>query len=329
MNLKHRSKHTLGLLVLLTWCAMALPAWGQTLYPERSVRLVIPFPPGGPSDVLGRALGQKLTASLGKPVIVENKPGAGTNLAADLVAKAAPDGHTLLLMMVGTQAINETMYPKLSYDTVKDFAPVSLVAASSLALVAHPSVPAKTLPDLIKLAKANPGKYNYASSGSGTPLHLGGELLKKAADIQIVHVPYKGAAPALTYALSGHIESSVGNLSGALLSAIKANRIRALAVTSGQRNAQLPEVPTFAESGVPGYDVTGWYGLCTQAKVPQPILDKITADSMKLLAGPLKTRFETQAVSVNPRGPNEFRDHVRSEIAKWTKVVVEAKLTGN
>lgn len=323
MNLKHRSKHTLGLLVLLTWCAMALPAWGQTLYPERSVRLVIPFPPGGPSDVLGRALGQKLTASLGKPVIVENKPGAGTNLAADLVAKAAPDGHTLLLMLVGTQAINETMYPKLSYDTVKDFAPVSLVAASSLALVAHPSVPAKTLPDLIKLAKANPGKYNYASSGSGTPLHLGGELLKKAADIQIVHVPYKGAAPALQDVLGGQVQlAMVGTPS--VLNHVKAGRLTALGVTSPQRTNLAPDVPTVAET-LPGYEVELVYAVVATAGTPSAVIDRLNADLANALKDPeLRERLLASGFELRTSTPQQLGQYIRSEIAKWSVVVKES-----
>lgn len=298
--------------------------------PGKPVRILVGYAPGGGVDTAARLMAQALGEHWGQNVIVENRPGAAGNIATEATAKAPPDGTTMVLCNIGSHAVTPARFgSRLTYDPVADFAFPVMIGGVSNVFMVHPSMPAKTLQQYTDLARRSPGKLHFGSSGVGASPHLSIELWKSIAKIDIVHVPYKGAAPALTDALSGHIESSVGNLSGALLSAIKAGRIRALAVTSGQRNAQLPDVPTFAESGVPGYDVTGWYGLCTQAKVPQPILDKITADSMKLLAGPLKTRFETQAVSVHPRGPNEFREHVKSEIAKWTKVVVEAKLTGN
>lgn len=314
----------LALLVSGVAAAQAYPA------PGKPVRILVGYTPGGGVDTAARLMAQALGEHWGQNVIVENRPGAAGNIATEATAKAVPDGTTMVLCNIGSHAVTPARFgSRLTYDPVGDFAFPVMIGGVSNVFMVHPSMPAKTLQQYTDFARKNPGKLHFGSSGVGASPHLSIELWKSIAKINIVHVPYKGAAPALTDALSGHIESSVGNLSGALLSAIKANRIRALAVTSAQRNAQLPDVPTFAESGVPGYDVTGWYGLCTQAKVPQPILDKITADSMKLLAGPLKTRFETQAVSVNPRGPGEFREHVRSEIAKWTKVVVDAKLTGN
>ena len=192
----------------------------------------------------------------------------------------------------------------------------------------HPSFPARTLKQYIAYAKANPGKVNFGSSGVGASPHLSIELLKIMTGINIVHVPYKGAAVALSDVMSGHIESSVGNLAGAPLAAVKSGRVRALGVTSARRNKQLPEVPTFAEAGVPDYDVTGWYGICTQSKVPQPILAKLNADLHKVLGGPLKAKLEEQGIDVTPSTPEQFQTHVRSEIDKWTKVVTAAKLEG-
>lgn len=323
MNHQALFRQTMRLLGLMLLTLTTGFTWAQSTYPERQVRIVIPFPPGGPSDVLGRSLAQKLTTSLGKPVITENKPGAGTNLAADLVAKSAPDGHTLLLMMVGTQAINETMYPKLSYDTVKDFAPITLVASSSLALVAHPSVPAKTLPDMIKLAKASPGKYNFASSGSGTPLHLGGELLNQAAGTRMVHVPYKGAAPALQDVLGGQVQlAMVGTPS--VLNHIKAGRLTALAVTSAQRTPLAPDVPTVAET-LPGYEVELVYAVVAPAGTPAAIIDKLHAELNLALKDPeLRERLLGQGFEVRTSTPEQLGQYIRSEIRKWSGIVKES-----
>ncbi len=310
------------ILAAATLAAGVSPAAAQANYPDKPVRLIIPFAAGGPSDVLGRAIGQKIAGPLGKPVIVENKPGAGTNLAAELVAKSAPDGHTLLLMMVGTQAINEAMYPKLAYDTVKDFAPISLVAASSLTLVAHPSVPAKTLPEMIRLAKAEPGRYNFASSGAGTPLHLGGELLNKAAGTKIVHVPYKGAAPALQDVLGGQVQlAMVGTPS--VLTHIKSGRLTALGVTSAQRTALAPDVPTIA-STIPGYEVELVYAIVAPAGTPRPIVDRLNAEIATALRDPeLRERLLGQGFEVRTSTPDQLATYIAAEIRKWAPIVKE------
>jgi tripartite-type tricarboxylate transporter receptor subunit TctC len=217
---------------------------------------------------------------------------------------------------------------KLTYDAIRDFAFPSMIGGVPNIFMVHPSMPMKNLQQYIGYAKANPGKLNFGSSGVGASPHLSIELLKLMAGIDITHVPYKGAAAALADVISGHIESSVGNLAGAPLAAVKAGRVRALGVTSARRNKQLPDVPTFVEAGVPGYDVTGWYGICTQAKVPQPVLTKLTADLHKVLNGPLKARLEAQGIDVTPAGPQQFQAHVQAEIEKWTKVVAAAKLEG-
>jgi tripartite-type tricarboxylate transporter receptor subunit TctC len=292
-------------------------------YPDKPIRLIVPFAAGGPSDVLARAIAQKLNAQFNQPVIADNKPGAGTNLAAEFVAKAPPDGYTLLLMMVGTQAINEAMYPKLGYNTVRDFAPVTLVAASSLTLVAHPSVQAKNFKELVALAKASPDKFNFGSSGSGTPLHLGGELLNNRAGIKLVHVPYKGAAPALNDVLGGQIELAMVGTPSAL-PYIKSGKLTAIGVTSLQRSANAPEVPTLAES-LPGYEVELVYSIVAPAGTPRDVVAKLNAEIIKVLAAPdTRERLAGQGFEVRTSTPEQLGVYVRSEIAKWAPIVKES-----
>ncbi len=316
-------------LILAAVLAAAGTASAQA-YPTKPVRIMVGYAPGGGVDTTARIMAQALGELWGSNVLVENRPGAAGNIATEATAKAAPDGYTLVLCNIGSHAITPARFAKrLTYDPVGDFAfPIKIGGIPNVFMV-HPSMPARTLQQYIDYARRNPGKLHFGSSGVGASPHLSIELWKSISKIDIVHVPYKGAALALADAMSGHIESSVGNLAGGPLGAIKAKRVRALAVTSATRNAQVPDVPTFAESGVPGYDVTGWYGLCTQSKVPQPILEKLAADGNKLLAGPLKKRLEEQGIAVEPSTPEKFREHVKSEIAKWTKVVAEAKLEGN
>jgi tripartite-type tricarboxylate transporter receptor subunit TctC len=296
-------------------------------YPTKPVRIMVGYAPGGGVDTTARMVGQALGDLWGTTVIVENRPGAAGNIATEYTAKASPDGYTLVLCNIGSHAVTPARFRgKLTYDPIRDFAFPSMIGGVPNVLMVHPSMPAKTLRQYIAYARANPGKVNFGSSGVGASPHLSMELLKTMTGIDIVHVPYKGAGPALTDAISGHIESSVGNLAGAPLAAVKSGRVRALGVTSARRNAQLPNVPTFAEAGVPGYDVTGWYGICTQAKVPQPVLAKLNADLHKVLAGPLKKRLEDEGVDVTPSTPEQFAAHAKAEIEKWTKVVIAAKL---
>ncbi|MDP1537079.1 MAG: tripartite tricarboxylate transporter substrate binding protein [Burkholderiales bacterium] len=300
-------------------------------YPTgRPVRIMVGYAPGGGVDTTARMMAQALGELWGSNVLVENRPGAAGNIATEATAKAAPDGYTLVLCNIGSHAITPARFAKrLTYDPVGDFAfPIKIGGVPNIFMV-HPSLPIRSLQQYIDFARKNPGKLNFGSSGVGASPHLSIELLKSMTKINIVHVPYKGAALALADAMSGHMESSVGNLAGAPLAAVKAGRVRALGVTSAVRSAQLPDVPTFAEAGVPGYDVTGWYGLCTQSKVPQPILAKLHADGAKVLAGPLKKRLEDQGITVEQATPEQFAAHVKSEIAKWTKVVRESKLEGD
>lgn len=300
-------------------------------YPgNRPVRILVGYTPGGGVDTTARMMAQALGELWGGNVLVENRPGAAGNIATEATAKAVPDGYTLVLCNIGSHAITPARFAKrLTYDPIADFAfPIKIGGVPNIFMV-HPSLPFRTLQNYIDFARKNPGKLNFGSSGVGASPHLSIELLKSMVKIDIVHVPYKGAAPALADAMSGHMESSVGNLAGAPLAAVKSGRVRALGVTSAVRSAQLPDVPTFAEAGVPGYDVTGWYGLCTQSKVPQPVLAKLHADGAKVLSGPMKKRLEDQGITVEQATPEQFAAHVKAEIAKWTKVVIESKLEGD
>ena len=292
-------------------------------YPDKPVRLVIPFAPGGPSDVLGRAIAQKLNPALGQPVIAENKPGAGTNLAAEYVAKAAPDGYTLLLMMVGTQAINEAMYPKMAYNTVRDFAPITLTAASSLILAAHPSVPAKNLKELVALSKANPAKFNYGTAGAGTPLHLGGLLFNNLAGTDFQHVPYKGAGPAMNDVLGGQIQLILAG-TPSVLAHIKSGKLNAMGVTSLKRSANAPEVPTIAES-YPGFEVELVYALVAPAGTPKDVVSRLNLEVTKLLQDPeMRDKLAVQGFEVRTSTPEQLGNYIKSEIAKWAPLVKES-----
>ena len=315
-----------AVLAFLLGITFLLNAFAQEPWPARPVRFILPFPPGGGTDILGRMIAERLSASLGQPVVTENRGGAGGNVGAEAAAKSVPDGYTLVLV-APSLAISPTLYSKINYDPVKDFAPVSLVATVPNVMITQAALPVRTLEEFIAFAKARPGQVNFGSSGVGASPHLSVELFKSMARIDIVHVPYKGAALALSDVISGHIESSVGNLSGALLGSVKSGRVRALGVTAAKRSKHVPDVPTFAEAGVPGYDVSGWYGICTQAKVPQPVLAKLSADLHRILNDPVvRKRLEDQAVDVAPSTPEQFVAHVRTETEKWTKVVREAGL---
>jgi tripartite-type tricarboxylate transporter receptor subunit TctC len=297
-------------------------------YPTKPVRIMVGYVPGGGVDTTARIVGAALGELWGSNVLVENRPGAAGNIATEYTARAAPDGHTLVLCNIGSHSVTPARFrKKLTYDPVADFAFPAMIGGVPNVFMVHPSMPTRTLKEFVAYAKAHPGKLNFGSSGVGASPHLSIELFKMISGIDIVHVPYKGAAAALSDVMSGHMESSVGNLAGGPLAAIRAQRVRALGVTSSKRNVQVPDIPTFAEQGVPGYDVTGWYGLCTQSKVAQSILTKINADLNKLLAaGPLRQRLEEQGITVTPTTQEGFAAHVKTEIAKWTKVVQQAKL---
>ena len=304
--------------------ALAPVAFAQPAYPTKPIRIVVPFPPGGTTDILARAAAQKMTEAWKEQAVVDNRPGAGGNIGAELVAKAPADGYTLLMGTVGTHAINASLYAKMPYDHVKDFAPVILVAAVPNVLVVHPSVPATTVAELIAYAKANPGKLNFASSGSGTSIHLAGELFKVMAGVQMTHVPYKGSAPAIADLLGGQVQLMFDNLPSALPQ-IRAGKLRALAVTSSQRAAALPDVPTIAESGLPGYEASSWFGLLAPAGTPADIVAKINGEVARWLASPeAKEKLLAQGANAAGGTPEDFARHIATETAKWQKVVRES-----
>src|ERR1700681_275677 len=262
------------LLAFMAWSASGALAQA---YPTRSIRLVVPFPPAGTTDILAREVAQRLSVSLGQSVIIDNRPGAAGNIGSDLVAKSAPDGYTLLMGTVGTHAINPSLYARMPYDHVKDFVPIVLVAGVPNVLEVTPSLPVNSVADLIKLAKEKPGQLNFASSGSGTSIHLSGELFKTMAGVDMVHVPYKGSAPALIDLMGGQVQLMFDNLPSSLAQ-IKAGKLRAIAVTSAQRAPALPNVPTIAESGLPGFEASSWFGLLAPAGTPAAVVARINAD---------------------------------------------------
>ncbi len=307
---------------LLTLCAsMACGtlAYAQA-YPQRPVRLIVPFAPGGTTDILARLIGQKLTPVLGQPVVIDNRPGANGAVGSEFVAKSAPDGHTLIMGYLGSLAISPHLYSKLPYDAVRDFAPVTLVASTVQAIVAHPSLPPSCV-ELIALAKRRKGQITYASAGIGSPSHLAGELFRMMAGVEIVHVPYKGSGAALTDLLGGHVALSFGGLAAGM-PYVKTGRLRLLAVTTAKRSSAAPEVPTIAESGVPGFDVSSWFGVLAPAGTPREAVDRLHTEIARILtAKDVKDRLAADGAEPVGNTPQEFAEFIRAELAKWGKVV--------
>jgi tripartite-type tricarboxylate transporter receptor subunit TctC len=301
--------------------ALALAAPLCSAFPDKPVRFVIGFTPGGPSDILARALGQKLAERWGQQVVIENRPGAGGNLAAEAVAKSAPDGHTWLLGNNSILATNHALYRKLPYDPVKDFAPVALVAVQPNILVLHPDVKADSVMELVSLAKQNPGKLNYASSGAGAAAHLAGELFKTMAKVDIVHVPYKGAQPALTDLIAGQVQLMFAT-SASVIPYMKAGRLRALAVTTAQRSPSVPELPTISEAGLAGFEATTWHGVVIPSAAPPALVQRLNQDINAVLKEKeLSERLAGLGAEVLTGSPRDFADYIAREIPKWTKVV--------
>jgi tripartite-type tricarboxylate transporter receptor subunit TctC len=318
-DMKQRLAHAAIAAIAVT--VFAGSAIAQAMFPNKPIRIVVPFPPGGTTDILARAAAQKMTEAWKEQVVVDNRPGAGGNIGAELVAKAPPDGYTMLMGTVGTHAINPSLYAKMPYDHVKDFAPVILVASVPNVLVVHPSVPANTVQELIAYAKANPGKINFASSGSGTSIHLAGELFKTMAGVQMAHVPYKGSAPAIADLVGGQVQIMFDNLPSALPQ-IKGGRLRALAVTSAQRAPALPDVPTVAESGLPGFEASSWFGLLAPAGSPRDAIVKVNGEVDRWLASPeAKEKLTSQGANAAGGSPEDFARHIAAETAKWQQVV--------
>ena len=312
----------LPVLALLTANAVAqAPA-----YPAKPVRLVVPFPAGGPTDIVGRTLAPKLAEALGQQFIVDNRGGAGGVIGTEHVAKAAPDGHTLLMGTIGGMAVAMSLTPHRGYDSLRDFAAISQAVTVTNVLVVHPSVPAKTVKEMLALARAKQGRLNYASSGSGTVTHLAGELFKLMGKVDIAHVPFKGGAPALTALISGEVDLSYEN-SLIITPHIKSGKVRAIAVTGLKRSALFPELPTIAESGLPGYNASGWYGLFAPAATPRAIITRLNAEVVKALRDPVVVqRLSSQGAEPAGTTPEEFAAFVRSEIDKWANLVKAANM---
>jgi tripartite-type tricarboxylate transporter receptor subunit TctC len=301
------------------------PAQTTDAWPSRPIRFILPFPPGGGTDILGRLIAERMTASLGQPVVTENRGGAGGNVGAEAAARSAPDGYTIVLV-APSLAISTSLYSKLSYDAVKDFAPVSLVATVPNVMVTHPSVPANTLAEFIRLARTKPGEMNYGSGGSGTSNHLAGELFNIVAGVKLVHVPYKGVNLAMNDVLSGQIHLVVIGVPAAAPH-IKAGKLRALALVAPQRAAALPEVPTVAEAGLPKFEVTTWYGVLAPAGTSRTIVTRLNADLVKIMHSPdLKERLAAMATDPATSTPEEFAEYIKREIVKWGEVVRQAGL---
>jgi tripartite-type tricarboxylate transporter receptor subunit TctC len=290
-------------------------------YPNKPIRLVVGFTPGGVSDVLARAMSAKLSQNLGQQVVVDNRPGAGTTIASEFIAKSAPDGYTLYFCDATTHAINASLYTKLPYDSVKDFAFISLVASTPLLLVVNPALPAKTVPELIALAKSRAGHLNYASSGNGTIVHLAGETFKSMAGIDLLHVPYKGSAPATVAVIAGDVAFIFSTMPAALPH-VKSGRLRALAVTTPARVGAVQDIPTVAESGLPAFDLTLYSGVIGPAGMPREIVERMNGELAKVVNSPeIKEFFATQGATPMASSPEQFADHMRADIVKLGKAV--------
>ena len=318
--------------VLVLACVLQVPAsWSQSgsqsgSWPAKPIRIVVPFAPGGPADLLPRLIGPKLTEAWGQPVVVENKPGAGGNIGMDIVAKSAPDGYTLLIGPSGNLVVNPHLYPNLPYDVVRDFVPITLIASFSNVLVVNPEVPVKSVNELIALAKAKPGTLSFGSPGTGSQPHLGGEFLKLQAGIDIVHVPYSGTAPALRDLLGGQISFMFAQTSSALPQ-IQSGKLRALGIASPRRSAQLPDLPTIAEGGLPGFEAVSWYALLAPAGTPKDVITKLQLEVARILQLP-DIREKLAAQGGDPAGntSEQLTAMLRSESARYADIVKRANI---
>lgn len=304
---------------------VTLSALGQ--YPVKPIRIIVPFGAGGPSDLLARTTGQKLTEAWGQQVLIDNRPGANGVLGSDLVAKSAPDGYTLLMGTNGTHGINASLYPKLPYDTVKDFTPITRVGLAPYVLVVHPSLPVRSVKELIQLARARPGEITAASGGS--PSQLAAELFKRTARIDVVVVPYKGNAPAVSAVISGEVSLVFGGIAQSAPQ-VKAGRLRALGVASLRRSPVMPEVPTVTESGLPGFEASAWYGLLAPGATPRAVVERINVEVIRIVrSAEMQQRLRSEAFELPMDTPEQFAAVIRAEIAKWASVVKEAGIRAN
>jgi tripartite-type tricarboxylate transporter receptor subunit TctC len=314
----------LGCVCLVTTAATAY-AQAQANYPARPVRMILPSSPGGPTDIVGRIVAQGLSDVLGQQVVTDNRAGAGGSIGAEIVARAVPDGYTVMISHSGPLAIEPLLHAKPAYDPERDFAPISLVASSPYLLLVNPSVAAKSVKDLVALAKAQPGKLNFASGGPGTGIHMAGELFNYAAGVQITHVPYKGAGPGMTALMSGEVDMMFNGVSSALPQ-VRSGKLRALAAAGAKRTPLLPDLPTIAESGL-SFDTSGWYGFVAPRGTPAPIVNKLHADVVKALALPaIRERLAGAGIEGIGSTPAQYAAFQREELAKWRKVIKAARI---
>jgi tripartite-type tricarboxylate transporter receptor subunit TctC len=308
-------------------CCLASPVHAQS-YPARPVRVIVPFAPGGGTDIIARVMAPRLAEALGQQVVVDNRPGGGTIIGAELAARSPPDGYTLFMGLYGTMAINPSLYRKLPYDPVRDFAPVTLVGVGPNVLVVHPSLPAKSVKELIALAKAHPGKLSYASSGTGGAPHLAGELFKAMAHVDMVHVPYKGAGPATIDLLAGHVQVMFAGL-GPAIAHVRAGKLHALGVASARRTPALPRVPTIAET-LPGFEASSWFGVFVPAGTPQAVIARLNADIAKVMARKdVQEPLMAQGYEALTGTPEELRGLLKRDIARWASVIRDARITAD
>lgn len=309
----------------LACAALSAPLAAQS-YPTKPIRIIVAYTPAGATDILARAIGQKMSETWGQPVIVDNRPGANGNIGTEVAARATPDGHTLVMGTAGTHGINPSLYRKLGWDAVKDFTPVSLVAMVPNILVVNNSLPVKNVKELIAYAKASPGKLNYGSPGNGSTAHLSMELFKTMTGTSLTHIPYKGSAGVLADVMGGQIALTMDNLPP-YLPQVKAGKIRALAVSTAKRSPAVPDIPTVAEAGVPGYDSGAWFGLLAPAGTPKDIVNRLAAETQRILKLPdVHERIATLGAEPVGSTPEQFAAHIKSEIAKWAKVIREANV---
>ncbi|HEY3179293.1 MAG TPA: tripartite tricarboxylate transporter substrate binding protein [Casimicrobiaceae bacterium] len=306
-------------------CAVSAPTFGQS-YPSKPIRIIVPYPAGGTSDILARTIGQRLSETLGQPVLVENKPGANGNVGADLVAKAPPDGHTLLLADIGALVISPSVYPTLPFDPVKDFAPVTMVAYSPHILVVHPSVPVASVKELVELAKSKPGKLNFAISGVGGAPHLAGVDFAMRTGVDWTYIPYKGGAQAIADVAGGQADVTLNGML-ATYPLVQGGKLKLLAVSSAKRMSAIPDVPTIAESGVSGFESGSWQGVVAPAGTPREIVTRLNSEILRIVNAPdMRDRLGKQGADVRTNTPEEFGTFIRTETAKWAKVVKDANI---
>ena len=322
--------HQLLNLVAAGVLLVAAPAaWPADTYPVKPVRLIVGFPPAGANDLVARVVAARLGPRLGQQIVVENRPGAGGNIATDLVAKAAPDGYALLLGSVSSLGMAPALYGQVPFDPINDFAPVTQLVGVSTLLMVHPTLPVRSLKEFVALAKKHPGRLNFATPGTGSVAHLTAELFMKTADVKLVHVPYKGGGPAVVDALSGQVECLFSLISTGAPH-VKSGKLRGIGISTGTRSPILPDVPTIAESGYPGYEASGWLGLLVPAKTPDAIVERLHRETVAVLnLSDVRAQLESNGLDPAPSSPQAFRAYIRAELAKWTKLIKDAGLRAN